>query len=252
MAQIFHPSTNTIAKASIFGAAFFILAAFWVLGQIVRSSYFTGVEDPIDQPVPFSHEHHVAGLGIDCRYCHVSVEDAAYAGMPATKTCMTCHSQIWTNAALLEPVRASWRNDTPIQWNRVHDLPDFVQFNHGIHVQKGIGCYECHGKVDGMPLMWKANSLHMDWCLDCHRAPEKHVRPRDQVFVMSAWLPPNGQDRLEAGRELLKKYNIRARPITGEPLDPHRDPHAEPGAGVHGPATETTPIPITNCSTCHY
>jgi hypothetical protein len=233
MAQIFHPSTNTIAKASIFGAVFFILGAFWLVSQIVRSPYFTGVNDAIEQPVPFSHEHHVAGLGIDCRYCHVSVEDAAYAGMPATKTCMTCHSQIWTNASLLEPVRASWRDDRPIQWNRVHDLPDFVQFNHGIHVQKGIGCYECHGKVDGMPLMAKANSLHMDWCLDCHRAPEKHVRPRDQVFVMSEWLPPNGQDRLEAGRELLKKYNIRSTPI-GDP------PH------------EKTPIPITNCSTCHY
>jgi hypothetical protein len=161
------------------------------------------------------------------------VEDAAYAGMPATKTCMTCHSQIWTNAAILEPVRASWRDDQSIQWNRVHDLPDFVQFNHGIHVQKGIGCYECHGKVDGMPLMAKANSLHMDWCLDCHRAPEKHVRPRDQVFSMNEWLPPAGQDRLAAGRELVKKYNIRSTPI---------------GDAPH----EKTPVPITNCSTCHY
>ena len=252
MAQIFHPSTNTIAKASIFGAAFFVLAAFWIVSQVVRSAYFTGVNEAVEQPVPFSHEHHVAGLGIDCRYCHVSVETAAYAGMPATKTCMTCHSQIWTNAPILEPVRASWRDDRPIQWNRVHDLPDFVQFNHGIHVQKGIGCYECHGKVDGMPLMAKANSLHMDWCLDCHRKPEAHVRPREQVFSMSAWLPPDGKDRLAAGRELVKKYNIRSMPIGGEPLDPHRNPHAHPGAGVHGRETETTPIPITNCSACHY
>ena len=233
MAQIFHPSTNTIAKASIFGAVFVILGVLWLTAQIVRSSYFTGVNDAIEQPVQFSHEHHVTGLGIDCRYCHVSVEDSAYAGMPATKTCMTCHSQIWTNAAILEPVRASWREDRSLQWNRVHDLPDFVQFNHGIHVQKGIGCYECHGKVDNMPLIAKANSLHMDWCLECHRAPEKHVRPRDQVFVMSEWLPPGGRDRLEAGRELLKKYNIRSMPI---------------GDGVH----EKTPTPITNCSTCHY
>jgi hypothetical protein len=252
MAQIFHPSTNTIAKASIFGAAFFVLAAFWIVSQVVRSAYFTGVNEAVEQPVPFSHEHHVAGLGIDCRYCHVSVETAAYAGMPATKTCMTCHSQIWTNAPILEPVRASWRDDRPIQWNRVHDLPDFVQFNHGIHVQKGVGCYECHGKVDGMPLVAKANSLHMDWCLDCHRKPEAHVRPREQVFSMSAWLPPDGKDRLAAGRELVKKYNIRSMPIGGEPLDPHRNPHAHPGAGVHGRETETTPIPITNCSACHY
>src|SRR3982751_4801647 len=118
MAQIFHPSTNTIAKASIFGA---VLVVLWLTAEIVRSSYFTGVNDPIEQPVQFSHEHHVSGLGIDCRYCHVSVETAAYAGMPATKTCMTCHSQIWTNAAIREPVRASWREDRPIQWNRVHD-----------------------------------------------------------------------------------------------------------------------------------
>jgi hypothetical protein len=233
MAQIFHPSTNTIAKASIFGAVFVVLGVLWLTAEIVRSSYFTGVNDPVEQPVQFSHEHHVSGLGIDCRYCHVSVEDAAYAGMPATKTCMTCHSQIWTNAPLLEPVRASWRDDKPIQWNRVHDVPDFVQFNHGIHVQKGIGCYECHGNVAGMPLMWKANSLQMEWCLGCHREPEKHIRPRDQVFVMAEWLPPNGQDRVEAGRELVKKYNVRSTPIG----DPHH---------------EKTPAPITNCSTCHY
>ena len=233
MAQIFHPSTNTIAKASIFGAVFVVLGVLWLTAEIVRSSYFTGVNDPVEQPVQFSHEHHVSGLGIDCRYCHVSVEDSAYAGMPSTKTCMTCHSQIWTNAALLEPVRASWREGKPIQWNRVHDVPDFVQFNHGIHVQKGVGCYECHGNVAGMPLMWKANSLQMEWCLSCHREPEKHIRPRDQVFVMSEWLPPNGQDRVAAGRELVKKYNVRSTPIG----DPHH---------------EKTPAPITNCSACHY
>ena len=261
MAQIFHPSTNTLAKASIFGAVFFILFAFWLVGQTVRSAYFTAVNDAIEQPVPFSHEHHVKGLGIDCRYCHVSVETAGYAGMPSTKTCMTCHSQIWTSAAILEPVRASWRDDKPIQWNRVHDLPDFVQFNHSIHVQKGIGCYECHGNVAGMPLMWKANSLHMDWCLECHRAPEKHVRPREQVFVMSEWLPPNGVDRIAAGRELLKKYNIRSTPILPPAHAGSPNPHAasvaaggeaHPGAGVHVAEMETTPIPITNCSTCHY
>jgi hypothetical protein len=240
MAQIFHPSTNTIAKASIFGAVFFILGVLWLTAEIVRSSYFTGVNDPVEQPVQFSHEHHVSGLGIDCRYCHVSVENAAYAGMPATKTCMTCHSQIWTNAALLEPVRASWRDDKPLQWNRVHDLPDFVQFNHGIHVQKGIGCFSCHGNVGGMPLMWKANSLHMDWCIDCHRAPEKHVRPRvplnpgdpSPIFVMKDWMEEWG-DRKTVAPRLIRQYNIRSTPIG----DPHH---------------EKTPVPITNCSTCHY
>jgi hypothetical protein len=146
---------------------------------------------------------------------------------------MTCHSQIWTNAPLLEPVRASWREDQPIRWTRVHDVPDFVQFNHGIHVQKGIGCYDCHGNVSGMPLMWKANSLHMEWCLDCHRAPEKYIRPRDQVFNIAPWTPGAGVDRLEAGRELVKKYNVR----TGMPADPHH---------------EKLPKAITNCSACHY
>ena len=232
MAQIFHPSTNTIAKASISGAVFVILGALWLTFEIVRSPYFTGVNVALEQPVQFSHEHHVSGLGIDCRYCHVSVETAAYAGMPATKTCMTCHSQIWTNAAILEPVRASWRDDRPMQWNRVHDVPDFVQFNHSIHVQKGIGCYECHGKVDGMPLMAKANSLHMEWCLDCHRAPEKHIRPRNQVFVMAEWLPEWGE-RDKVVPELMRKYNVRSTPVG----DPHH---------------EKTPVPITNCSACHY
>ena len=233
MAQIFHPSSNTIAKASIFGALFIIGGVLWLTAQIVRSSYVTETNVAKEQPVQFSHEHHVAGLGIDCRYCHTSVENAAFAGMPATKTCMTCHSQIWTNAPLLEAVRESWRTDQPIRWTRVHDSPDFVQFNHGIHVQKGVGCFECHGKVDGMPLMWKAHSHHMEWCLDCHRAPEKYVRPRGEVFSIAPWTPPAGQDRIAAGLELVKKYNIRS----GMPADAHH---------------EKLPKAITNCSACHY
>ncbi|HZN68339.1 MAG TPA: cytochrome c3 family protein, partial [Tepidisphaeraceae bacterium] len=139
MAQIFHPSANAIAKGSIFGAVFIVLGALFVTAEMVRSSYVTEQNDAIVQPVQFSHEHHVKGLGIDCRYCHTSVEHSAFAGIPPTKTCMTCHSQVWTNAPILEPVRQSWRDDTPIRWTRVHDLPDFVQFNHSIHVQKGIG-----------------------------------------------------------------------------------------------------------------
>src|SRR3954463_1856284 len=192
MAQIFHPSMNTIAKATIFGAIFFIAAAGWIGGQIVRSPYYTQVNVARAQPVPFSHDHHVGGLGIDCRYCHTSVEKSAFAGMPSTKTCMTCHSQIWTNAALLEPVRESWRESRPIRWTRVHDLPDFVQFNHSIHVAKGIGCSSCHGQVDKMPLMWKENSLHMQWCLSCHRDPAKHIRDRSEVFLMKERTVPEG------------------------------------------------------------
>src|SRR2546426_8117255 len=134
MAQIFHPSTNTLSKVSIFGAVFMLAAAAWVAAEIQRSPWWTEVDVPRDQPVPFSHEHHVGGLGIDCRYCHSSVEGSAFAGIPATKTCMSCHSQIWTNAALLEPVRASWATNTPLSWKRVNNIAHFAYFAHDIHV----------------------------------------------------------------------------------------------------------------------
>ena len=139
---------------------------------------------PVEQPVPFSHEHHVAGLGIDCRYCHTGVEKSAFAGIPPTETCMTCHSQVWRDAPALAPVRESWATGKPLRWKRVHDLPDYVYFNHSIHVQKGVACVSCHGRVDKMPLMAKQHSLYMRWCLDCHRAPEAHQQPVSEVFVM--------------------------------------------------------------------
>jgi hypothetical protein len=136
----------------------------------------------ISQPVPFSHQHHVAGLGIDCRFCHVSVEISADAGMPPTWTCMTCHSQIWTNAAILAPVRQSLANGTPLRWGRVYDLPDYVYFNHAIHIAKGVGCQSCHGHVAEMPLTEKAVSLTMQFCLDCHRDPGPQLRPENRIF----------------------------------------------------------------------
>src|SRR5437868_6443602 len=184
MAQIFHPAMNTVSKVTIFGGIFIIAALAWVSAEIIRSPYYTQAMTPRAQPVPFSHEHHAAGLGIDCRYCHTTVETSAFAGIPATKTCMTCHSQIWTSAQMLSPVRESWRENRPIRWTRVHDVPDFVQFNHSIHVAKGIGCSTCHGEVDKMPLTWQQYSLHMEWCMQCHKAPEKFVRPRDQIYNM--------------------------------------------------------------------
>ena len=161
-----------------------------------------------DQPVPFSHAHHVAGIGIDCRYCHTSVEFSATAGIPPTKTCMNCHSQIWNQSPALEPVRASFRSGQSIEWTRVHDLPDFAYFNHSAHVSKGVGCTTCHGPVDRMPLMWQYSSLQMEWCLDCHRAPEKYVRPKEEVFSV-AWQPP--PDQIEQGRALVKAYGIQTR-----------------------------------------
>jgi hypothetical protein len=158
--------------------------------------------------VPFSHQHHVAGMGIDCRYCHTSVETSAVAGIPPTKTCMNCHSQIWADSPTLEPVRASFRTDQPIAWARVHDLPDFVYFDHSAHVSKGVGCTTCHGRVDRMPLVYQEASLLMEWCLDCHRQPERFLRPQDKVFDPE-WEPP--ADQIAKGRVLVREYGVKPR-----------------------------------------
>jgi hypothetical protein len=208
--QIFHRSTNTIAKVSIFGAVVFLALLGWVWSALLRSAYATGQNVVLAQPVPFSHDHHVAGLGIDCRYCHSTVETSPFAGMPATATCMNCHRQIWSTADLLEPVRASFRTGQPIAWSRVNDLPDFVYFNHSVHVAKGIGCAECHGRVDEMPLMRQTASLQMEWCLACHRDPGARVRPRDQVFNM-AWQPPaDAEQRRAQQAQLVKAYDVQS------------------------------------------
>ncbi|GIK40957.1 MAG: cytochrome c [Chloroflexota bacterium] len=211
MAQIFHPSTNTIAKVSIFGGVFILAGVAALIMVFVHSSYTTGVGVFVEQPVPFSHEHHVSGLGIDCRYCHTSVEKSSAAGIPPTETCMTCHSQIWTNAEVLEPVRASFRTDRPIEWIRVHNLPDFVYFNHSIHVAKGVGCETCHGRVDQMAFTYKANTLYMEWCLDCHRHPENYIRPVEEIYTMG-YQPQ--EDQVTLGRELVKAYNIQVPQLT--------------------------------------
>ena len=206
MSQIFHPSTNTISKVSIFGSVFLAGGLLWGVVNVNRSDYVTQVTVPRKQPVPFSHKHHVSGIGLDCRHCHTSVEESAFAGLPATKTCMTCHSQVWSDSPMLEPVRASFRNDQPLEWTRVHDLPDFVYFNHSIHVKKGVGCVSCHGQVDQMPLVWKQQTLQMEWCLDCHRHPEGRLRPPEQVFNMT-WQPEEDQSVL--GAALVRKNKVR-------------------------------------------
>jgi hypothetical protein len=206
MAQIFHPSFNTFSKLSIvFGNVLGVAVLLGIL-QIGRSPYVTRAQETREQPVPFSHKHHVSGLGIDCRYCHTSVETSAFAGIPPTKTCMTCHSQIWADSPMLEPVRDSYRTDESIEWLRLHDLADFAYFNHSIHVKKGVGCDTCHGPVNEMPLMWKEETLQMEWCLECHREPEQFVRPREEVFNYE-WVPPT--DQLTLGRELVEKYDIQ-------------------------------------------
>ena len=218
MGQVFHPSTNTIARLSIFGAVFVLAFMGWVLSELNRSPYVTGADVAREQPVQFSHAHHAGALGIDCRYCHTTVEKSSFAGIPPTKTCINCHSQIWSTSPYLEPVRESWRTGKALQWNRVHDLPDFVYFNHSIHVNKGVGCSSCHGQVDQMPLIRQVSSLQMEWCIACHRAPEKFLRPKAEIYNM-AWEP--GSDQLKLGSELRQQYNIRSKEV------------------------------LTSCSTCH-
>jgi hypothetical protein len=218
MAQIFHHSTNFISRFSVFSSLF--LAGLALTGALLaaRSPYLTNQNVTREQPVQFSHKHHVGDDGIDCRYCHTGVEVSATAGVPPTKTCMNCHSVLFNTSGYLEPVRASYRDDKSIEWVRVHRLADYVYFNHSIHVNKGVGCSSCHGQINQMPLVFQASTLQMEWCLDCHRNPESVLRPKDQVFNMN-WKVP--ADQLEAGKKLAAEYKIR------------------------------TTSELTSCSTCH-
>ena len=207
MAQIFHRSTNTISRVSLFGGVAVIVLLVATLAAINRSSYVTEVGVARSQPVQFSHKHHVSDDGIDCRYCHTSVEESSFAGIPSTKICMNCHTQIWPESPILEPVRESFRTGKSLEWTRVNNLPGFVYFDHSIHVHKGVGCVTCHGRVDQMPLIWRENTLYMEWCLECHRNPERFVRPRQQVFNMD-WQPPS--DQIALGQKLVQQYKIES------------------------------------------
>jgi hypothetical protein len=218
MPQLFHRSSNTLARLSIILGLLIAGGASVLLLEFNRTPYVTQAFVPREQPVQFSHKHHVGDDGIDCRYCHTTVETTASAGIPPTKTCMNCHSQLFSNSPYLEIVRASWRDNQPLKWTRVHDLPDFAYFNHSIHVNKGVGCSTCHGRVDLMPLMWNVNSLHMEWCLECHRNPDKVLREQKDITNME-WVPPADQD--VKGKELAKQYHIQSTQV------------------------------LTSCSTCH-
>jgi hypothetical protein len=206
VSQVFSPGANTIVRVCLVAIPVALVLVLVALALGFRWPYGTRVGVVEAQPIPFSHKHHVNDDGIDCRYCHTSVEESDFAGIPSTEVCMNCHRQIWNRSPLLEPVRDSYRTGQPIVWNRVHELPDFVFFKHAIHVAKGIGCSTCHGRVDLMPLVRKAESLTMTWCLDCHRNPERFVRPREQVFNMAWQAPPN---QLEVGRRLVREYAIQ-------------------------------------------
>jgi Cytochrome c7 and related cytochrome c len=207
MAQIFHRSTNFISRFSVFAGVF--LAGIALTGVLLaaRSPYLTNQNVTRDQPIQFSHKHHVGDDGIDCRYCHTGVESSATAGVPPTKTCMNCHSVLFNNVGYLEPVRESYRTNKSIQWVRVHRLADYVYFNHSIHVAKGVGCSTCHGTVNEMPLIFQAAPLNMGWCVDCHRNPEAVLRAPDQVFNME-WKAPANQ--AELGAQYAHERKIRS------------------------------------------
>jgi hypothetical protein len=232
MPQIFHRSFNTIGRVAVFGSLMSVAGLGLGLAVFFRSDYATGMHTAYIQPVPFSHAHHTGQLGIDCRYCHTSVEVSPFAGLPPTKTCMNCHQQMWVGSEMLQPVRDSYRDDQSLPWQRVHNLPGFVYFNHSIHISKGVGCATCHGRLDEMPLTWQVNTLLMEWCVECHRNPEPNLRPKSEVFSM-VWNPSQKtadpdhpgeffpQDQASLGAELKKRYNVREVPV------------------------------LTSCSTCH-
>ncbi len=208
--QVFPKGSNAAAAAILIVFVSALVGLGVVAAVLSQSNYATTENLTLAQPVPFSHKHHVAGLGIDCQYCHTSVMESQFAGIPPTHTCMTCHSQVWTNAQMLAPVRESLKTDQPIRWQRVHDLADYVYFNHSVHVNNGIGCESCHGRVDRMPLMEQREPLAMQWCLGCHTDPAPRLRPPDEIttmgFVPGPETPP--------GHVLMEFYEIETTGLT--------------------------------------
>ncbi|WP_431637086.1 cytochrome c3 family protein [Dyella sp. KULCS107] len=208
MSQVFSPRAGLYVLLALFALVLTAGGAF--AGWRALNAEPHARDAAVNQPVPFSHAHHVGEVGLDCRYCHSTVETSAYAGMPPISTCMTCHSQLFTDQPMLRPLVRSWQTHVPLQWNRVNQLPDFVYFNHSIHVAKGVGCVSCHGRVDRMPLMRRTASLSMQWCLQCHRAPQRYLRPRSKVFDL-AWQPEHQQT---LGLALIHRYDIHTSRLT--------------------------------------
>lgn len=209
--QAFGPSANAVSRTALILLPAAALAALYLTHAAAVSEYATGSNRAPVQPLPFSHRHHASELGIDCRYCHASVEKSAFVDLPPTHTCMSCHSQVWEQAAALEPLRKSFREGIPVPWVRVNDLPGYVYFDHGRHVRQGVGCAVCHGRVDEMAAVRNVNAFTMRWCLDCHRDPAPSLRPRSEVFNM-AWRPAG--DALAQGRKLMSLYRINPQRMT--------------------------------------
>lgn len=251
MAQLFKPSANSFASASLYGVAILPVGVGLLIAALTRSPANTKVDVPLNQPVPFSHQHHAWELGIDCRYCHTSVEKSSFAGIPPTETCMTCHSQIWKNSPNLEPVRQSYATNTPIKWNKVNKVPEFVFFNHSIHINRGVSCNTCHGAVNNMNITWKGNSFQMAWCLNCHRAPERFLRkdestpnrtPRQQVFDLYEKLQDKGMKGLTPREIDLVSGG------EGASDDPKDKAEGKKLINQYGVKTQQ----LTDCYTCHH
>ncbi len=211
MAQIFRPRADTLARIALVSVVTVPLSAAGLGVVLARSDYATGRNQTVEQPIPFSHAHHTAEVGIDCRYCHTSVEVSAKAGIPPTTTCMTCHSQLWTNAPMLAPVRESLVEEVRLEWAPVNRLPDYVYFNHSIHVAKGVGCTTCHGPVGEMKLMRQEAPLTMGWCLDCHRDPGPNLRPEEAIY--DPFWPQGGAPDIDPA-VLLEHYDLDLRGLT--------------------------------------
>jgi len=222
MAQIFDRSSNSLTRFSLVLYGVILISLGVTLNYLQKSPWVTRQGQRPAQPVPFSHKHHVQGLGLQCQYCHTSVEKSSYAGIPPTKTCMNCHAQIWTNAALLSPVRNSWLTGQSVVWTKVHDLPDYVYFNHSIHVNKGIGCSTCHGRVDEMPLTYMAATLQMDWCLTCHRNPADKLRPTSEIYQM-AWKGPSRDHPVWCTNQASKPGTPTAQQVNCTTNDPDNE-----------------------------
>jgi hypothetical protein len=206
MASVFPPWANTAFRVAVGAAALGAAGAVAAPMIWVRTPWARGQWEVADQPVEFDHRHHNRDDGMDCRYCHNTVDRAATAGIPSTDKCMGCHNQIWSQSPMLEVVRRSYFSGAPIPWNRVHQVPGFAYFNHAIHVSKGFGCSTCHGRVDRMPAVFQVASLTMGWCLDCHRNPEQYIRPIGEVTNM-AWSAGDQQSAL--GQRLVGELGIR-------------------------------------------
>ncbi|HEX4368762.1 MAG TPA: cytochrome c3 family protein [Rhodopila sp.] len=205
MSQLFQPRADAIFRFVLWCVCLGALTLLAAVEGLSHSEYLTGRDIVAAQPTEFSHQHHAGELGIDCRYCHTSVETTATAGMPSTHTCMTCHSQIWAGAPMLAPVRDSLASNKPLVWQRVGRLPEYIYFAHSVHVANGIGCSTCHGDMDHMQMTYQPHAFSMDFCLSCHRSPQDRLRPRDQIFNMQ-WQPPS--DQAQRGRALMAQYHI--------------------------------------------